>query len=111
MSGKSYTNLFRQAKELGYELHLFFLWLPDVQLSLARIADRVKKGGHHIADRDVRRRFARGLTNLFHLYRPLLDSWTLFDNSDRVAEKIAVEENHHLQIFSDVLFERIQKMI
>jgi predicted ABC-type ATPase len=88
LSGKSYLNLFRQAKKHGYELHLFFLWLPTVQLALARIADRVRKGGHDIPERDVRRRFARGVKNLFHVYQPLFATWSVFDNSTSEPELV-----------------------
>lgn len=41
---------------------------------------RVKAGGHNVPTIDVRRRFYRGIYNLFHLYRPLLDFWMLFDH-------------------------------
>ncbi len=111
LSGKTYAKLLRQMKRSGYQIHLVFLWLPSVETSIQRVADRVRKGGHHIPESIVRRRFYLGIQNLFRLYRPLLDSWTLFDNSDRIPEKIAVEENHHLQIFNTVLFERIQKLV
>lgn len=30
----------------------------------------------------VRRRYAKGVRNFFSLYRPLADSWTVYDNSD-----------------------------
>lgn len=88
LSGKAHVNLLQKMKQQGYELHMFFLWLPKVQLSLARIADRVRKGGHDIPERDARRRFARGLKNLFHVYQPLFDSWSVFDNSTGAPEQI-----------------------
>lgn len=88
LSGKSYLNLFRRIKQHGYEIHMFFLWIPTVKLALARISDRVRKGGHDIPEHDVRRRFARGLKNLFHAYRPLFDTWSIFDNSTSHPEQV-----------------------
>ena len=94
LSGKAYIKLFQKMKQHGYALHMFFLWLPTVKLALARIADRVRQGGHDIPEHDVRRRFARGLKNLFHAYRPLFDTWSVFDNSTGSPEQIfRVEQN------------------
>jgi len=43
LSGRSYVPWLRKLKEQGYEIHLVFLWLPDVELSITRVADRVGK--------------------------------------------------------------------
>ncbi len=42
LSGKSYLPLLRTLKDQGYSIHLFSLWLQDVELALARVADRVR---------------------------------------------------------------------
>ncbi len=73
LAGKSYMKLFEHLKRKGYHLHLFFLWIPNVQLALARIKDRVAEGGHDVPSQDVRRRFIRSSINFFKLYRPLLN--------------------------------------
>ncbi len=89
LSGKSYVNLLKDLKIKGYRLHLFFLWIPDARLALARIKDRVAEGGHHVPTHDVRRRFKRSINNFFTLYRPLLDSWMLFNNTSAAPSLIA----------------------
>jgi predicted ABC-type ATPase len=66
---------------VGYEFHLFFFWLPDVELSIARVAERVRMGGHDIPEPTIRRRYRAGLSNLSHLYIPLADTWRVYDNS------------------------------
>ena len=86
LAGRGYAAILEKMKQNGYGIHLIFLWLPDVKLALARVADRVSKGGHNIPEPDVRRRFFRGLQNLFHVYRPLFNTWTLFDNATRSEE-------------------------
>lgn len=72
---------------------MFYLWIPGPELALARIRDRVAKGGHNVPARDVRRRFRRTLTNLFTLYRPLLDTLRVFDNSTDVPRLVFEDEN------------------
>jgi predicted ABC-type ATPase len=61
-------------------VHFFFLWLSEVDLALSRIEARVLQGGHDVPEADVRRRFDRSIKNFLQLYRPLGDSWFLFDN-------------------------------
>jgi len=57
---------------------------------------------------DVRRRFIRGIDNFFKLYKPLLDSWMLFDNSKAKPILIAKRRNSYKEVFNDDLFTRIQ---
>jgi len=107
LSGRSYIHLFRQFKTLGYEIHLIFLWIPNVQTSLMRIAERVKRGGHHIPQEVAERRFVRGIRNLFNLYKPFLDSWNLMDNSGSQPKTIAYEEARQRVVVNPKLFETI----
>ena len=37
LAGKSYVNLFKDLNRKGCKLHLFFLWIPDPELAIARI--------------------------------------------------------------------------
>ncbi len=69
LAGVTYVSLLRRLKAQGYRVHLFFLWVPTVEVALARIADRVRRGGHDIPEKVVRRRFHKGIQNLFKLYR------------------------------------------
>ncbi|OGX10933.1 MAG: hypothetical protein A2351_01125 [Omnitrophica bacterium RIFOXYB12_FULL_50_7] len=109
LAGKAYVNLFNQMKQRGYELHLFFLWLPAVKLALARVADRVRKGGHDIPEHDVRRRFARGLKNLFDNYRLLFDTWSVFDNSTSSPEQIFRVERDAITIHNVIKYGKVSK--
>ena len=95
----------------GYTIHLFFLWIPTVEVTLARVADRVRRGGHNIPEEVVRRRFHKGIQNLFTLYRPLLDLWMLFDNSGTEPRLIAREEVGELRMFDQKLFAKITEAV
>jgi len=78
-------------RERGYRFHLAFLWLPTMEQNIARVAERVRLGGHSVPAEVIRRRYARGLANFLALYRPIADSWTLYDNSS-VARLVAQRE-------------------
>lgn len=109
LSGVTYVALLRRLKAQGYRIQLFFLWIPTVEMALARIADRVRRGGHDIPEKVVRRRFHKGLQHLFTRYRPVLDSWMLFDNSGTAPQLIVREELGELRVFEHALFARIRK--
>jgi predicted ABC-type ATPase len=69
-------------KKNGYQFHLIFLWLKNPELAVFRVQERVKMGGHTVPESTIRRRYHAGLKNFFNLYKPITDSWQLYDNSD-----------------------------
>ena len=79
----------RRLKQRGYSVHVVYLWLPTVDLALARVAERVRTGGHDVPAETVRRRFDRGRRNFFTLYRPLADTWRLYDASAITGPRLA----------------------
>lgn len=109
LAGKTYVNYLKEMKRRSYRIHLFFLWIPSEKLALQRIKDRVAEGGHDVPAEDVRRRFARSIRNFLQLYRPLLDSWMLFDNSGRIPKLIAEEKDRSENIIDRELFAKIIK--
>jgi predicted ABC-type ATPase len=110
LAGKTYFSMLRKFKENGYKLHLFFLWIPDTKLAIARINSRVAEGGHNVPAEDVKRRFKRSLYNLFNLYIPILDFWLFFNNTGTQPQKIAKGINQQIIIF-DALFEKIKQSV
>ncbi|MBI4768701.1 MAG: zeta toxin family protein [Deltaproteobacteria bacterium] len=109
LAGRSHLKLLREMKEEGYKIHLFFLWIRSLELALKRVKERVSMGGHDVPAQTILRRFNRGRNNLFHLYRPLLDSWMLFDNSGHLPMVIAKETGGVKTILDDNLFAEITK--
>ena len=82
LSGLAYAGRLKQWKKAGYRIEIIFLRLDSPSLALRRIAARVKEGGHDVPQEDVLRRFEKGWNNFKTLYRPLADSWTVYDNSN-----------------------------
>lgn len=92
LSGRSYVPILTLLREQGYRIHLFFLWLTHADLAVARVANRVRQGGHDIPEPTIRRRFEAGLRNFHALYAPLADDWWIYDASRRPP--ILVAERH-----------------
>ena len=72
---------FVQLRNAGYRIEIVYLRLATPILALRRIAMRVRHGGHDVPKVDVLRRFDRSWRNFLSVYRPLADSWTVYDNS------------------------------
>jgi predicted ABC-type ATPase len=104
LSGRSYLSLIRRLKRREYEVHVFYLWVPSVELALLRIRGRVSLGGHDVPAADVRRRFDRSIRNFLVHYRHLANSWTLYDNTAAMPKIIASEERGQLQIGETALY-------
>jgi predicted ABC-type ATPase len=81
LSGLGYARMIPQWRRAGYRVKLVFLSLPDADMALARVAARVAQGGHDVPVATVRRRFVAGLANFHRIYRPLVDSWLLYDSA------------------------------
>lgn len=81
LSGLGYLRHIAQWRALGYKVSLYFLSLPNAETAIARVAERVRQGGHGIPEPVVRRRFAAGLENFHQRYRQAVDDWALFDNT------------------------------
>jgi predicted ABC-type ATPase len=81
LASRSFAPQIVKWKQMGYAFHLVFLWLPSADFALARVAERVRLGGHDVPAETVRRRYYRGMRNFFTLYQPLATSWRFYDNS------------------------------
>lgn len=86
LSTRSFAPFLRKCREAGYEIGVLFVWLDTPEMALERVENRVRSGGHRVPEDDVRRRYYRARRNLLDLYLPLMDYWTVCDNSgDRLV--------------------------
>lgn len=81
LAGRAYATWFERLRREGYEINILFLWLHAPELAVERVKERVRRGGHDVPEDVIRRRYAHGLRNFFHVYRPLADTWGVYDNS------------------------------
>lgn len=86
LSGRAYARSIPRWQAAGYQVELIFLKLNSPEEAIARVAQRVLQGGHHIPDDVVRRRFEQGLRNFDQIYRSLVDAWALYDNASETPQ-------------------------
>jgi predicted ABC-type ATPase len=109
MSGRTAVGWLREARESGYDLKAYFLWVRHPETTINRIRQRVTEGGHNIAEDVSRRRFFKTIQNFFSIYRPLMHSWKLFQNELAGPRLLAVEKYGRLIVRDRARFAEIQK--
>jgi predicted ABC-type ATPase len=92
LATKSYVALVKKARKTGYKITLIYFWLRSPEEAKQRVAFRVSKGGHHIPDHIVKRRYYRGLYNLHHLYIPVCNFWLIVNNTITTPELVCEGE-------------------
>lgn len=99
LATRSYKTLVERAHDAGYVVTLLFFWLPSPEMAEKRVASRVASGGHDIPTDVIHRRYWLGLMNLFEIFVPIVDLWSLYDNGDRISpivERNIIIDNHQL---------------
>jgi predicted ABC-type ATPase len=112
LASRSFRPRIRQLIAAGYECHLVFLWLPSADFAVARVADRVRLGGHTIPEATIRRRYRAGLRNFFSLYQALTSTWRMYDNSAQEPRLVASGTERATLVASDAaLWRRIREEV
>jgi predicted ABC-type ATPase len=107
LAGRSHINLLKKLREDGWQIVLFFLWIPDAAFSKSRIRERVEHGGHNIPDDAIYRRFPRIMHNLIKIYTPLCDKVVFYDNSGPNPVRFFEQDKNGQEILNKNIYERI----
>ncbi len=109
LSTRSYVSLVHKAQAKNYKVTLIYVWLESAELAIERVAKRVSMGGHNIPAEVIRRRYERGIGNLVNLYLPIVDLWSVTNNTHNELETIAKGEQFLVQsIINQYFWEQIQ---
>ena len=110
LATKSYKSILLLARERGYNVTILFFWLQNVDLAIERVKTRVLEGGHHIETDVIKRRYKRGIKNLFEIYLPIADEVMIFDNSEGKHELIAEKTfETDIYILNETIFKQLKK--
>jgi predicted ABC-type ATPase len=93
LAGRSYASLILEWHRVGYLVDIVFLRLPNANMAVDRVAQRVALGGHHVPEPTVRRRFIQGWANFTDLYRNMVDHWAVYDSSG--DQPVLIEKDGH----------------
>lgn len=110
LSTRSYQTKIKEAQDEGYTITLLFFWLQSVELAQERVKTRVLEGGHNILPEVIKRRYYRGIKNLFDLYLPIVDSALIFDNSEGLSELCTEKQNNDLIIINSTKFNLLKEI-
>lgn len=109
LAGRSYINLLRKLKKDGWQIVLFFLWIPDADFSRSRVRERVESGGHDVPDDTIYRRFPRVMHNLTKIYIPLCDKTFCYDNSGPKLIPVFEQSKKVKRILNQDIYARISR--
>lgn len=109
MSGVYMTKLIDMFRSDGYEIVIVYVFLYSPNVCIERIKERVLKGGHHVPDADVTRRYYRSKKNFWTNFRYLADKWYLVYNSEQnfielalgVGEKYQIKNKEYFYKFTE----------
>ncbi len=80
LSGSWTTSVIRQALARHFFVRLVYVCLDNPEQSIQRVQERVAQGGHNVPNADVRRRYARSLSNLRQVMH-VANETLIYDNS------------------------------
>jgi predicted ABC-type ATPase len=81
LASRTFAPFLVSLKQNGYRVSIFFLFLESPELAICRVAQRVLAGGHFIPEADIRRRCELSFNNFLSYYKPLADTWSVWNTS------------------------------
>ena len=79
LSGRRWPKFLDALAAADYRVTLYYLWISDPSLCIARVRTRMMNRGHGVSEEDIRRRYASGLQNLQSVVAPRVDAWHVAD--------------------------------
>lgn len=111
LSGLTMRNFLADARSKGYAITLAFLFVDSSDVCVARVAERVRKGGHPVPESDIRRRFSRAIINFWTVYREMADNWVLLYNGDMAIQDVAAGSRDQFTIRNPAAYTCFMKII
>ena len=105
LSGRGLRHFLVSARDAGFQITLYHVFLDHADLCVARVQERVRKGGHDVPVPDIRRRFVRSAQNFWNIYRRLADQWVLVYNATVEFNEVAVGSVDTVSIQDEALFQ------
>ena len=92
MSSPDKIEFLQSARDAGFRTYLYFVATQNPKINIARVAARVRAGGHNVPTDKIIARYSRSLELLADAIR-IVDRAYIFDNSTPHLEWLAEYEN------------------
>ena len=102
LSTAKYRKLVRSAKKKGFEIVLVYVMLKSPKLNIARVALRVRKGGHDVPVKKILGRLVRSLRQLPWFLWQADVAW-FYDNSSATPRLIGTKIDGRFRLESNAL--------
>ncbi|MCD4831037.1 MAG: zeta toxin family protein [Anaerohalosphaeraceae bacterium] len=109
LAGRSQINLLKKLRKDGWQIVLFFLWIPNADFSKDRVRQRVEEGGHDIPDDAIYCRYPRIMYNLVNIYLSLCDKVSCYDNSNPEPIPVFEQVSENQNIIDIEIYEKIAR--
>ena len=96
-------------KRKGYIVTITFIFVESPASCIARVEERVRKGGHDVPKGDIARRFYRSKRNFWNVYRHQTDFWTLVYNASEGFQEVAMGEGAQYEVSDELLFQQFMQ--
>jgi len=107
LSGRSYLKLIDRLRTNGWHVELIYLALPSIEMSKARVAERVAHGGHNIPSEAIERRFARSLRNLLTEFSYAVDRCSCFMNTKNETALVFEQQEEQRNVLHDTFYRHL----
>lgn len=102
LSTDKYRRLVTRAKALGFAVWLIYVVLDSPERSIQRIKLRVAKGGHHVPNDKVRKRYGGSLAQFPWFLEQADEAW-IYDNSGATPKQIGEKHDGVVTLDEDAL--------
>jgi predicted ABC-type ATPase len=109
LAGRTYLKWVKLLRSSGWQVELIYLALPSVEMSKARVSERVRHGGHNIPLKDIERRFSRSLYNLFTDFSYTVNHCSCFMNMHDEPALVFEQQGTQRIVTDDKIYQNLLK--
>lgn len=109
LSGRTHLHLVNELIESGWRVQMFYLWVPSVEISIDRVSERVRHGGHDIPQEAILRRYRRSIRNLLEDYAPRCSAVVCLENTGPISKTIFREDPNGRVVVNQHLYEAMRQ--
>lgn len=111
LSGRMWEKIIKDFRSSSYHVTIFFIYLDTPEEAIKRIAVRINKKGHYISNEVVYRRYFRSTKNFWSIYRNLVDSWFLINNSPKTPFLVSYGDWKRIAVVDEDNFKKFLSIV